>query len=70
MRKGFSEGLSGGERAPHALLSELIDGVGVAIAIHDASIHHIHNKQIACTVKGQTFCAVRHGAKGYATLPT
>src|SRR5262245_12300029 len=51
-----------------SLLSEFIDGVrdGGACAVRVAPIH---NKQIVCAVKGQTLCAVRHGAKGRPTVP-
>jgi hypothetical protein len=54
----------GGDDASCSLGSEFIDGV--ADAVHVA---RIHNKQIACTVKGQTLRTVRHGTKSRPTLP-
>src|SRR6266481_9349418 len=45
----------GGEDASRSLCSEFIDGVAVA-----GRVTHIHNKQIACAIKCQTLCTVRH----------
>src|SRR6266581_8488953 len=63
--KAFTDTVyDGREDASRSLCSEFIDGVAVPVRV--ARIHH---KQIACAVKGQTLCAVRHGAKGRPTVP-
>jgi hypothetical protein len=51
-----------GEDASRSLCSEFIDGVPVRVA-------RIHHKQIACEVKGQTLCAVRHRPKHRSRIP-
>src|SRR6266481_6650546 len=63
--KAFTDTVyDGGEDASHSLYSEFIDGVAVPVRV--ARIHH---KQIACAVKGQTLCAVRHRPKHRSRIP-
>ena len=64
IRQGFTESYSLGKGASRSLRSEFVDGIAVS-----AHVAHIHHKQIASAVKGQTLCAVGHGAKGRPTMP-
>ena len=63
-QEAFTKSFPLGKGASRSLRSEFVDGIAVS-----AHVAHIHHKQIACAVKGQTLCAVGHGAKDRPTMP-